>query len=53
MSAPSPQFGAPSLGPVDRVPAPPEPAFDLAWDSHTPAAWRAFGEPAREEQPDE
>lgn len=45
MSAPSPSFGAPSLGPADRIPEPPEPAYDLAWDSITPAAWRAFGEP--------
>jgi hypothetical protein len=50
MSAPTPQFGAPSLGPADRNPRlitpPAESARTPAWDDPAPAAWRAFGEPA-------
>jgi hypothetical protein len=57
MSAPTPSFGAPSLGPADRFPRlitpPAVSALTPAWDDPAPAAWRAFGEPAREDQPDE
>jgi hypothetical protein len=45
MSAPSPDYGAPSLGPADRNPRLITPPDGPAWDDPAPAAWRAFGEP--------
>lgn len=52
MSTPSPDYGAPSLGPADRTPTPTRPEHGLAWDDITPAAWRAFGEPLNEKEDD-
>lgn len=44
-SIPSPEFGAPSLGPADRNPRLITPPDGPAGDDPAPAAWRAFGEP--------
>jgi len=48
MSAPTPPYGAPSLGPIDRTPQPEQPEYGLGWDDYTPHAWRAFSEPAQD-----
>lgn len=51
MSEPGVDYGAPSLGPNDRTPTTPRPDYGLAWDDITPASWRAFGEPPKENPP--
>lgn len=44
-SMPGPDYGAPSLGPIDRITQPPRPEYGLAWDDNRPATWRTFEEP--------